>query len=46
MEQEELAYHAKLLKRMLADKRKEVEELEKRWVEAHRKARGKWSDDQ
>jgi len=44
-EQEELNFHAELLRQMLQEKRKEVEDLEKRWKEANRKARGDWSAD-
>jgi hypothetical protein len=33
-ESEDMVFHAELLRRMLEDKRKEVAELEKRWLEA------------
>lgn len=45
LEQEELNFHAELLRKMLQEKRQELEELEKRWAEANRKARGDWSAD-
>lgn len=43
-EQQDAIHHAELLRQMLQDKRREVEDLEKRWVEANRKARD-WKDE-
>lgn len=43
MEQDDFKHHADILKQMLQDKRKEVEELEMRWKDANRKVRGDWN---
>lgn len=43
-EQEEALCHARVLREMLQDKRRELEELEQRWIEANRKARGPWNE--
>lgn len=45
MSQETEFHIARLLKEMLQEKRKEVEDLEKRWAEANSKARGPWVSD-
>lgn len=44
MEKQEAIHHADLLRQMLQDKRREVEELEKLWIEANRRARD-WKSD-